>query len=53
MKGLYIVVADGYILGQFSQLEEAEMFQKITALHSDKGDVIDLYQIKETIEVVK
>ena len=53
MKEKYIVVADGYILGQFSQLEEAEMFQKITALHSDKGDVIYLYQIKESIEVVK
>lgn len=53
MKERYIVVFDGYIIGQFSQLEEAKMYQYITALQSDKGDKIHLYQIMETIEVAK
>lgn len=53
MKERYIVVFDGYIIGQFSQLEEAKTFQYIIALQSDKGDKIHLYQIMETIEVTK
>ena len=53
MKGIYIVVFDDAIIGQFSQLEQAELFQRITALHSDKGDQIHLYQIKKTIEVTE
>lgn len=53
MKERYIVVFDGDIIGQFSQLEQAKTFQYITALQSDKGDKIHLYQIMETIEVVE
>lgn len=53
MKENYIVVFDDTIIGQFSQLEQAEIFQHITALHSDEGDKIHLYQIKKTIEVVE
>lgn len=53
MKGIYIVVIDDTIIGQFSQLEQAELFQHITALHSDAGDKIHLYQIMQTIEVTE
>lgn len=53
MKEKFIVVFDGDIIGQFSQLEQAKMFQYITALQSDKGDKIHLYQIMETIEVAE
>ena len=53
MNERYIVVFDDNIIGQFSQLEQAELFQHITALHSDKGDKINLYQIKQTIEVME
>lgn len=53
MKERYIVVFDGDIIGQFSQLEQAETFQYITAIHSDKGDKIHLYQIMKTIEVAE
>lgn len=53
MKGIYIVVFDDTIIGQFSQLEQAKTFQYITALQSDKGDKIHLYQIMETIEVAE
>lgn len=50
-KERYIVVFDDDIIGQFSQLEQAETFQYITAIHSDKGNKIHLYQIMKTIEV--
>lgn len=53
MKENYIVVIDDTIIGQFSQLEQAELFQHITALHSDAGDKIHLYQIMQTIEVTE
>lgn len=53
MKGIYIVVFDDTIIGQFSQLEQAELFQHITALHSDVGDKIYIYQIMRTVEVVE
>lgn len=53
-KERYIVVFDDDdIIGQFSQLEQAETFQYITAIHSDKGDKIHLYQIMKTIEVAE
>lgn len=52
-KERYIVVLDDDIIGQFSQLEQAETFQYITAIHSDKGDKIHLYQIMKTIEVTE
>lgn len=53
MKGIYIVVLDDNIIGQFSQLEQAELFQRIAALQSDKGDQIHLYQIRKTVEVTE
>lgn len=53
MNGIYIVVVDDTIIGQFSQLEQAQLFQHITALYADKGDKIHLYQIKQTIEVAE
>lgn len=52
MNERYIVVIDDTIVGQFSQLKDAEIFMHITAVHSDEGDKIHLYQIKETIEVL-
>lgn len=53
MTGIYIVVFDDTIIGQFSQLEQAELFQHITALHSDAGDKIHLYKIVQTVEVTE
>ena len=53
MKEKFIVVFDDNIIGQFSQLEQAETFQYITAITSDKGDKIHLYQIMKTIEVAE
>lgn len=53
MNERYIVVIDDNIIGQFSQQDQALLFQHITALHSDAGDKIHLYQIMQTIEVTE
>ena len=53
MNERYIVVIDDTIVGQFKQYDQALLFQHITALHSDAGDKIHLYQIMQTIEVTE
>lgn len=53
MNEKYIVVVKDTIIGQFKQYDQAELFQHITALNSDSGDKIHLYQIVQTIEVTE
>lgn len=53
MNEKYIVVMDDTIIGHFKEYDKALLFQHITALHSDVGDKVHLYQIKQTIEVTE
>lgn len=53
MNNRYIVVENDEIVGEFSQLEQADLFMKIRGLRADAGDKIYIYELNQYIEVLE
>lgn len=53
MMRRYIAVQDDNVIGEFSQLEEAEFFCQYVALYSYAGEKVHIYELKQTIEAME
>lgn len=53
MKLDYLVIKENQVIGEFSQLEDAELFQYIVALHSNEGEEIHVAQTLNCMEVAE
>lgn len=51
-EAVYLVVLNrDQILGEFTQYDDAHLFSYISALHADKGDIVEVFQGKDGYEV--
>lgn len=53
MKREYLVITDDQVIGEYSQLEDAQMYQYIVALRSNQGDKIYVAKILNCMEVAE